>query len=179
MCGLTFRGWPGLMSTCAEGSLLVSSEFWHLEESNYLLPISFRARHQCFTLENIIARESVLEMCRLEQICQSWAVTPWLDSTFSHYLLIFWLSLMSLGALNILIFELFSRFYEQVYRTASIERRIKSLWKFCVFMDVQSGWAALSKVLDKEERQRQKTKRQSNEAKNEDSVSHLLVDFKK
>ena len=46
-------------------------------------------------------------------------------------------------------------------------------------MDVQSGWAALSKVLDKEERQRQKTKRQSNEAKNEDSVSHLLVDFKK
>ena len=28
MCGLTFRGWPGLMSTCEEGSLLVSSDIW-------------------------------------------------------------------------------------------------------------------------------------------------------
>ena len=28
MCGLTFRGWPGLMSTCEQGSLLVSSDIW-------------------------------------------------------------------------------------------------------------------------------------------------------
>ena len=28
MCGLTFRGWPGLMSTCEPGSLLVSSDIW-------------------------------------------------------------------------------------------------------------------------------------------------------
>ena len=50
----------------------------------------------------------------------------------------------------------------------------------CVYgCSVWLDWAGLSKVLDKEERQRQKTKRQSNEAKNDDLVSLLLVDFKK